>query len=846
MPRGFLRPRPIRVAYLVEDGQHADVMLDAVFADCYARWGGRYSLVVPCEHGTPRSAYMPWLEAYDPDIIYAYIELDNAVVANLHERLGPAYLLRHEPYGDRERDRRYFRPERPLDCLTSLSVALQYARAFPPSAPQPMLVVDCLPGQPPDRFVDDNFGTTLGCFGQWPLPDHLADALRTITLASDELLRDQCRGHRSVGETASDTVTLLRTMAEKRNSFGLAQLAADSAPRMKILDRFSEAFSLIIGDTFADRILFWNDRSLMPAYLGRDFTTLVVCPSRLEEEEFFAALVAFLKARNGVYRSHGTPWVELKSASVNAEDLTALRERFNAVDGWNTYQVSDPTALDNAVPSARGLERSTNLVTGHIFDRSLSWREFPAGGTEIRPPTVLPGHLQGVQSPSQATDGAWALDLDIERQNNLTHYSNVRHKWRLPRRLRMHGAFLTPYQGPMGSRLRYPRSSRGGHLVIFTDFGEEPPTISLPDDEAAFQYGLERGRDWPPASRTDRDTLPSGPYSWSRPSDKGRYLIGALRLFGGLQNAGAVLLHSYWKGVFDELGGAIGSARHDAIKRTLKKRLSMGMIRGEDAWDRLAKLVAHEAHQARLPLRVLNFNDLLMRHDPFVEKERKILEEHKTENPEEWIADARASLPRSVKWLCAQSVLYQGYEWRCPTCYHSNWNPITALRPESTCEVCGTNQISPVDKPWDFQLNGFIREALKEHGLLALVWCLVKLESRVRDTFFFLGPHDLFVTYPDNDRAVGDNEIDLICVVDHMVHICEVKSSARDIQIPSLVNIAMRIRPDIVTLAVLEPPSPRLNSRLQELEAAFSGTEISVELLTLGKNDFEDRVYLPA
>ena len=131
---------------------------------------------------------MPWLEVYDPDIIYAYSELDEATVANLHERLGPAYLLKHESHDHGERDKRYFRPKLPLECLTSLSVAPQYARVFPPSSPQPILIVDYLPGQLRDRFVDDNFGTPFNCFGSWPLPDHLSDALRVISLASVELL----------------------------------------------------------------------------------------------------------------------------------------------------------------------------------------------------------------------------------------------------------------------------------------------------------------------------------------------------------------------------------------------------------------------------------------------------------------------------------------------------------------------------------------------------------------------------------------------------------------------------------------------------------------------------------
>ena len=427
-------------------------MLDAVFAECHTRWGGRYTLVVPCEHGEPRPAYMPWLEAYDPDIIYVYSDLDEAVIADLHERFGPAFLSKHEPSDNGERDTRYFRPDLPLNCLTSLSIAPQYTRTYPASAPQPMLVVEYGPGQIHDRFVDDNFGTPYSCFGSWPLPSDLADALRAITLIPDELLRDPPPGLHLEGETVPDTVSLLRTMAEKRNSFGLAQLAADSTPRIEAQDRMRESFSLIIGDSFADRILFWNDRSLMPVHLGRAFTTLIVSPSRLEDEDFFAALVAFLNARNGVHPSQGTPSMELRSVSVNADDLTALCKRFNASSSWNTFHVARPTALDSVVPNTEALEQAFGLVTGRTFDRSVSWREFPAGGNDVRPPAVLPDHLQGLHSLSRATQG-------VERVSLPASFSLI------PQPL--------------------PRP-----LIV----DEEPPTISIPDDEATFRYGLERGQ----------------------------------------------------------------------------------------------------------------------------------------------------------------------------------------------------------------------------------------------------------------------------------------------------------------------------------------------------------------
>ena len=469
--------------------------LDAVFANCHSRWGGRYSLVVPCKNSVPRSAWLPWVNVYDPDIIYAYTDLDQVAVTAMQEQIGPAFLTKHEPHDDRDRNQRYFRPRLPLECLTSLSVAPQYALAHPQSAPQPMIVVDYLPGQPSDRFVDDNFGTLYGCFGWWPPPDSLADTLRPITLASHKLLADQRRAFRPAGDTVPDTAALLGSMSERRNSFGIAQLAADSTPRIDVRDRQREAFTLIVGDTFADRVLFWNVRSLMPAYLGRHFTSLIVSPQRLEDEQFFAALVDFLKARNSIQRSQGRPWIEVTSVNQSADDLAAIRDRLSAADQRNGYDLSGPTALDHAVPGAQAVEQIGGLSTGHTFDRCAYWKEIPAEGNELRTPPTLPRHLQGAQSQSRVTEGAWGLDLDIERQNNLTRFSNVCHTWRLPRRLRMHGAFRQPYEGLVDGRLRYPRSTREGFLSLFTSLGEEPPPISLPDDESAFRFALERGRD---------------------------------------------------------------------------------------------------------------------------------------------------------------------------------------------------------------------------------------------------------------------------------------------------------------------------------------------------------------
>lgn len=845
--RGFIRARPVRVAYLLEEGEHAHTILDAVFAECHSRWGGRFSLIVPARAGDPDPLYAPWLSIYDPDVLYAYTELDSPAVGRLRERYGPAFVLRHDAHDSGERDTRYYRPELPFAMLSSLSVTLQYARAYAPSSPQPMLIADRLPGVPSDRFIDDNFGTPSDSFHRWPLPENLADVVKPITLGTPEHLAQFYRGGPPM-DLVPDASALLAAMAERRNSFGLAQLAADSAPRMEIPGGESESFTLVIGDEVADRILFWNERSLMPSYLGRGFAAFIVSPARLEEPGFFGSLVAFLKTRNAVQGGgNRNPWVKIKSTSLDRQRLEEFRTRLQTADRWNSYHVADPVTPDRMVPSERALREAHGLVLLRGFDREPSWKDFPADGTTVRPPPLAPAHLTAVHGRSAATEGLWGLDLDIERRNNLSRYSNVTHRWRLPRRLHMHGAFRRARSPDgIGAGIRYSRTSRDGFLVLCCGIGEDPPDLAIPDDEEAFRYALAHGNDWPPISR--RDTVPSshGPYAWARPSDKGRYLSGTLRLFGGLQTTAAYLLHAYWKGVFEDLGGATGAARHDEIKRILRRRLRDTRLQSEESWDRLARLVAAEAHRVRIPLRKLSFDELRSGHAPFLEQERDRFRDSSPIDIEERIGSAGASLPTSVQALCARSVLYQGYEWRCDTCFHTNWNPIGSLRSAPNCEVCGKVQPAPVDRSWDFRLNGFVREALKEHGILALVWCLAQLEARVRESFFFLGPHELYLEYPRDTQSASYREADLLCVVDRKVHLCEVKSSDRDIDLESLVNIAKLLRPDVITLAVMDDASPRLSARFQELQRELAGTGLSCELLTRAADAFERDAFLPA
>src|SRR4029077_9498898 len=127
--------------------------------------------------------------------------------------------------------------------------------------------------------------------------------------------------------------------------------------------------------------------------------------------------------------------------------------------------------------------------------------------------------------------------------------------------------------------------------------------------------------------------------------DKGRYLIGTLRMFGGLQNAASVLLHKYWRTDFEELGGSAGGARREVIKHPSRKKTRTVSTPpaqwDEDTWERIASLVASEAHQVRIPQQSLSFNELLRRHEPFLKSEEQVLKETGADEPDYWMSRAK-------------------------------------------------------------------------------------------------------------------------------------------------------------------------------------------------------------
>jgi hypothetical protein len=211
---------------------------------------------------------------------------------------------------------------------------------------------------------------------------------------------------------------------------------------------------------------------------------------------------------------------------------------------------------------------------------------------------------------------------------------------------------------------------------------------------------------------------------------------------------------------------------------------------------------------------------------------------------EEWQQQESLGFRERVQSLCRRGVLHQGYEHRCRKCLHRSWIAIDALRGEIICEVCRERQPAPVDRPWQFRLNEFLREGLRQHGVLPLVWALAKVRHMMETGLFFEGPLDVYTEQRQVDERRPLTDIDLVCVMDGVVRMCEVKQSARQLyreEVEKFAELMKRLRPDVAVMAVMEPENAKIRGHFTSLSDQLADTGIRAELLTLDESRDIDR-----
>src|SRR5262249_23726738 len=160
------------------------------FADCYSRWGGRFSLIVPCAENKILAAYWPWLERFGPDIVYSYVALTEQSVLEVHERLAPNAYILHKVRPERL-DVFGFKPVYDMTLLSSLSLVFRLARYAPAGDGVPVKIIDSWFTENATRLFTDNFGTYHQCVGGSLFPADAKMAACTVSVVSREHQTDR-------------------------------------------------------------------------------------------------------------------------------------------------------------------------------------------------------------------------------------------------------------------------------------------------------------------------------------------------------------------------------------------------------------------------------------------------------------------------------------------------------------------------------------------------------------------------------------------------------------------------------------------------------------------------------
>jgi hypothetical protein len=851
--------RPLRIAYLVDVGDCPDSLLDAIFAEAYGRWGGRRTLIVPATAQGIDPRYADWLGYFDADIFYSFVALDDASVAHIHERYGPAHLLRHREFQRDPTQKPSFRIELPVTGLSSLSVLPVFCgRTWGfDGPPRDVKVLNKHWDGSASPFLEENFGFLSKTFTNGMTGRAHPDVFTCTSLITAKSLEDRREGKDPKATYLTSEADVLAALSAPRGPLTLAQFSNWFCPWLDTGDGIDEpGTSIVVGDTVADRLLFWNmhHRFSRPAF--SEIAVLRIPHERAADDVFLDQVKVLIRHRGVRGHNNQNDHISLRSCSLAPEALEALAVRLRQGEhylGVSVSRVADHAAV---VPSFRNPDR-VMYHTGGMFAEPPAEASAEFNGRRVPVPMVMPWHLKEGLPPPGLRNGQWMLDLTIDRFQDHGRYANQRDVWLLPRRLRLERAVSLDRETQRSFDREDPvlRVTQSGKLGLAVSTGVSRAAVTMPDDLDAIRMGVCCDREWLPFDRDREDAPIAQPrFAFAELSDKGRYLIGVLGLFDTLSDAFDVLMDGFWREELQRLGGVpaekADTARAELIKR-LRRRLKQFDGPLQFSTDEEIKRLASEALRAGRMLgrerTHVPYHKLKARWSAVAEAFLAAHPRVGQDDDDDHYRD-EALLSRSVQFLCRREVLFQGRDWRCRSCFNRNWVGIEALTRTMTCAVCRREEPAPVGGDWQFRPNPFLIEAYRDHGTEALVWALWRLWKRWQRRSFYYAPSlRLWREYPKSTRGTADVEIDAIAVVDGRVHLVEAKSASGldSGEIKQLVFAAEHIRPDVLVIACMDEPTDALDRACVKLREALP-VGIAVEAMTFKSEQLDRTPLLPS
>ena len=818
----------MRIAYVLEDGVDAHAWLDEIIAKCFARHGGRQSLIVPSLNGAIPVRYCAWLKAIDPDVVVLVTYQNGEVAAQLGALLGDTLLEQRE----RRRGESEPHPRVQLEspALTSLSW-IPFFKTVSDFRAQPIqFVLDCYPTWQDDGLIKDNFGTLNCSFARFPIHEEVG--VRPLMLTPEDPPENRWNFRIPNAEEVHDSYVVLEKFVCNGTS-SLSHLSNLNCQPFRPTHTWREAFCLVVGDSLVDRIACWNAGLLFDDAATQSFKTLRVPSLVATDAEKSAQLASFLRRSNRLGGKSGPPRIVVRSHSLDEASLAEFVGRIGSA-ARSTVTFKAIASLDDCCPeSASDMHPA---YRGFLPSPATTETAASKPTTFVKAPAPL--HLKYAAGLHPIlSEGVWYVDLAIDKFDDHGRYGNVRSAWMLPKRRQLIRRFV---KGDGARILRY------GCLAVPVHVSASSIEVNQPDDETLFRALLvEVSHHAYGDVRFERDKQPS--FKHVEPSDKGRYLAGLLGMFGSLSDLENIMNTRFWRLQFYAMGAPANEQRAEVItklKRRLTGRTDILHLDNADDWGRLADRVVQLASNLKVPRLSTRYDKLLKLWRAELD-DAISLDEHFRQQAEEMVAGASDELKSSLAFLVDRQVFYRGHEWTCPKCSHRNWAGIRTLADSMPCEVCATEHHLPVDVTMDFRLNEFFATCLREHDTLTVACVLAALRQESSAFFTFFPQAAIYKKYPEDQNERPSRELDILCVSDGKFVIGEAKARAESIassDILDLAGAANDLGVDIAILAALSDERSVMPAKLEQLRNLLPAT-IEVRSIVIGWND-EPSTYL--
>ncbi len=535
--------RPIKIAYLVPHEESTDnhLILDAVFYESYTRWAGVRTLIVPTDTNKfSNNTYEEWLNIYDPDFIYVYIDLEKEFIEKLNVLCCPIGFIKHEirRVGDTP-SWKWYKPNLEsypyaVPSITTIhSPYANYKRHFEIDHTSIVTVLTQFRDVSENRIFADNFGTA---FKKDSICYPISELCQTLCLTPSEL--DE---RTYVGTNRTSSINEIIEAIAQKKAIPISKLAIAHSQSINRVEsrKWTETFNLFVGRGCLDRIHFWNARNIASDYIDIP-SSLITNIELYEDPEFVTQLGNMLNKHNFLGQGNGQPKVEIRSHTHSKEELAPIKDKLNDAT-YNSVFLTDGYNLP---------ARPSNDEIKEMFPReSTDKKIYKIDEDIVQVQADKPEHFEYITPKFQShKEGAWAIELEIERHNNLSIYSNYIDIWMVPRRHKTANVFTR----------NLAKISRRHHLVIIPSveshgFGHDDINkkytyeIILPDDETVFRSLIHYKNSYFHGDM--RSSLEENSYEYLRISDKGQNLRGVISMFDSLNEAFDSLTNIFWRNV---------------------------------------------------------------------------------------------------------------------------------------------------------------------------------------------------------------------------------------------------------------------------------------------------------